>query len=381
MVMYSRSNHPMPTLKRRRIHNGVGLINMNVLFGLGDDITQSLTALENQSGGAIKAFRSDFPLTSERSAVLAVMQRIQDTLDWAPRTLVSVAQTMMDQYQTFPLLRSYKMLGIALPSRPDWLQDSSNLDGWQTVYEGYKPIATAFTSKEMAAVVAEGQKLASNANFWDNVAEYSGVAKLQELWGKFWDSITALKTNRVAAKTGIDTAKDIIAKYGTKVPQQYVSATDAAQSAYDSATSKAMTLLAPLGSQVKAEAGLGALPLIIAGIAAATLIAITAGVWLVVNEFTSIQRQANANANDMLKWRDAQDAADFTAGKITNADLMARRQQSVAAATEIVKNQGAAQIGNALKDAGSGLGTSLGITFGVVALLGVGAYFLVKKLK
>jgi hypothetical protein len=353
------------------------MINFAVLSGgLGDDVAVALDSLQQQSQGAIKAVRSDVPLAPYRNAVLAIMQRIESTLDWAPRSLASVAQTMMDRYQTFPVLNAYGLFS----TKPVWLKEDYQQKGWAEVVAAYKPIASAFLAKQMGAVSAEGDRLASNVAFWDTVGKYSGATYLQEVWDKLWDAIAALKANVASAKAALNQSHDVIQQYGSRVPSGYVSDFNSVSAQYDAAISKAKSTLAPLGSRVQQEAGLGAVALVIIGIGAAVVIAVTAGVWAVVNEFTSIQRQANGNAADLLKWRDAQDAADFAAGRITNDQLQSRRAATSAAATELVKNQGAAQIGGALKDAGSGFGTSLGISLGVVALLGLGGLYLYKRL-
>ncbi len=115
--------------------------------------------------------------------------------------------------------------------------------------------------------------------------------------------------------------------------------------------------------------------MIVAGIAVAAVVSITAGVWAIVNEFTSIQRQANTNANELMKRRVEIDAADFAAGRMTEADLQARRSQSAKASSDMVASQGAAQIGNAIKRAGEGFGWGIGTGVGAIALVGVVGYF------
>lgn len=351
------------------------MINFAVLSGLGDDVALALDSLQQQAQGAIKAYRSDVPLAPYRNAVVAIMQRIESTLDWAPRSLTTVAQTMMDKYQTFPVLNAYGLFS----TKPAWLQESYEQDGWAAVVAAYKPITSAFLAKQMNALSVEGSRLASNAAFWDTVGKYSGATYLQEIWDKLWDAIAALKAQVTSAKAALAQSDEILQQYGAKVPASYASTNASIRAQYNAAVAKAKSTIAPLGSRVEQEAGLGAVALIIAGIAAAVVISVTAGVWVVVNEFTSIQRQANSNAADLLKWRDAQDAADFAAGKITNEQLVTRRAANTAAATELVKNQGAAQVGLALKDAGSGLGTSLGISIGVIALLGIGGLYAYKR--
>lgn len=354
------------------------MINMAVLQGLGDEVTQNLATLENQSLRAIKAFRSDAPLTSERDAVLAIMQRIQDTLDWAPRTLVSVAATMMDRYQSFPLLNAFSTIFGADPNRPSWLQPEENLNAWKEVVAAYKPLTSAFIAGQRAAVQADGLRLANNVAFWGKVAKYTGIEYMQSVWAKLWEAVDSLRVQRASAKKAIEVSNSVINR-SVGVPASLVQKNAEISNQFQVLTSRARTALAPLGSSATQAAGLDGLPLVIAGITAAVVMSITGVIWAVVNEFTSIQRQANTNATDLLRWRDAQDAADFAAGKITEQQLVARRKQSAAAATEISEKQGAGIIGDALKKAGEGVGSSIGTTVVVGLGLYLGVMYFLKK--
>ncbi len=352
-------------------------INMDVLEGgLGDDVGVALDVLAAQSQGALRGFRSDFPFSpTERNAVLQIMLRIQNTLDWAPRTLFGSASAMMDR-QAFPLLNAYRpYFGVIPVSRPSWLQDQFHLDAWYKIADAYAPLEKAFAAKQLALVRQEGERLATNAAFWDTVAKYSGAAYLQKVWGDFWEAVGALKAQQKAAKVALDVATEIVIKYGSRLPANLVQDLKNNQAQYAAVTAKAKSLIAPLGATVQKEAGLGLAPMIIAGIAVAAVVSITAGVWAIVNEFTSIQRQANSNANDLMKRRDEIDAADFAAGRMTEADLQARRNQSAKASNEMVEAQGAAQVGNAIKRAGEGFGWGIGTGVGAVALIGIAGFF------
>lgn len=343
-----------------------------VLRGLGaldpNTVSVALAGLQAQSQRFLNFYQSDVSLQPYRSAVIGVMQHIQDALDWAPRNLVTIATQAMDQYQSFPYL------AISPPS----LTEQYQKDGWSQVYTAYKPIAKAFLAKEMDSIQAQGAQLDADADFWNAVAKYSGVQYMQDLWDKLSDALAGLKAQIDATNTGVSTVNDIASKY-PNLPQSYRDANAQVQSQASTLISRARALVLPLGSSAAQAGGLGNPLIIVAGIAAATLIGITAGIWAIAEQFSSVQKQANQNATDVIKWRDQADNAAFNAGQISNDELVKRRDQSVAAANDISEHQGAAQVGLAVKNAASGFGMSLGIGIGVVGLIGVAGLLLYKR--
>jgi hypothetical protein len=126
---------------------------------------------------------------------------------------------------------------------------------------------------------------------------------------------------------------------------------------------------------VRQQAGLGFAPLVIAGIAAATVVTITASVWAVAHELAAVQKQANDHAQAVLDHQTAFDEAQLAAGAIDQAEFARRRSATAAQAQAVADAQGAAAVGSGLQKAG--LGAAMGI--GAVALGAVAILYLMRK--
>jgi hypothetical protein len=308
--------------------------------------------------------------------LLALYQKINDTMPWAPYGLASIASQVLAA-GAWPRLRQFP----PTDRRPAWLADDNRYTQWRQLVTGpYKSIDMAFLAQNSALAAAETQAATANADFWNTIAKYSGVDALEGLWQDLQNALSTIKAQREAAQTSLATAATIIAAYPGQVPANYVSQTSSLTSQLSTLDSKARSILAPIPTAAK-EAGLSGLPLIVAGITAATVAAVAASAWAIAAEFTSVQKNAAANAQAIIKWRETQDAADYAAGRINNQELMARRNNNIAAANSVVAAQGAAAVGSAFGAAGRGIGSGIAMAVGGIAALGLVALLIVRFAK
>lgn len=334
------------------------------------DNTAAFMGLDNQSQGAIAPFvATGVDLSAVQAPMLALLQKINASMPWAPANLAYIGSQVF-ALGGFPRLRRF------LPGdrRPPWLADQNNYNAWQTmVSQGYGPIDAAFAAKNLALAAQQAQASLANVAMWDAIAQYSGANALESLWNDLSNAIQAIKAQRDAAITAQQVSSNIINTYGAAVPTELVNRTAAIGDQIAALDAKARGVLAPIPTAAP-QVGLGILPIVIAGIAGATIAAVAAAAWAVAHEFSAIQINAANNAQALMQWRDQADNAAAAAGQISNAELIARRQQTIAAGTAVVNAQGAAAIGTA---AGKfGFGTALGI--GSVVAFGLGAFLLFR---
>lgn len=332
------------------------------------DNTAQLMALDTQSQGAIAPYLSAASTAALQGPITALFQRITNTMPWAPRNLVSVGNQVL-ALGAFPRLRKF----IPGERRPAWLSNDDNYTQWRKmITELYAPIDVAFASQNVAAAAAATQAAANNTAVWDAIAAYSGAAALERLWQDLQNALTTIRAQRDAAKVSLATATGVINTYGNKVPPNLVTQTAGLSAKLNELDAKARSALAPIPTAAK-EAGLSGLPIIVAGVAAVTVTSVAAAAWAIAREFTDVQRSAASNAQALLSWREAADAADYATGKITSEELVARRRDNVAAANNIVSAQGAAAVGSAVGAAGSGIGKGIGLALGGLATLVLGS--------
>jgi len=337
------------------------------------DNSLALMALDRQAQESLAPMVTSLDLSSSRAPMLALLGRVQANMPWAPQNMVSAAAQIFN-LGAFPRLRAYPPGGGKLPP---WLSNTDNYNAWRKMITTlYKPVDQAFLKSNMALLAAEGDAAANNVEFWNTIAKYSGAEALERMWADLWAAVEALKVQRTATQTHLGVADGIIKTYGARVPSTLVSQTAAIKARTAELDARARTALAPI-PQATATAGLGAIPWVIAGVAGTVVVTVTAGVWAIAHEFTSVQITAANNAQALLKWREQQDAADFAAGKITNEQLTARRQDNVRAAAEVADSQGAASVGRGFGAAGSGIAVA---AMSALAL-GVAAFAVVRHLR
>ncbi len=321
------------------------------------------------TGGTISTVALAAPAAqSLRDVVMRLFARLNTAMPWLPYQAGGIAALALDQ-QSYP----YPLMSPSNP--PAWLVSPDRLTVWREVAGQFTPLTQSVLAGQLQQAQAQGAILDSNVAFWNTVAQYSGSDAVMGVWDDLWRAIASFKAQRDATKAALDTSQSIIASYGTRVPADLALTHSNLISQYNSLSARAQVIIAPLGAQAKSAAGLGLAPLIIGGIAAATVVTVTASIWAIAAEFTSVQRQANANAQDLLKFRETADQADFEAGKITNDQLALRRGANVQAAKTLVDAEGAGAVGNAFAKGGAGI--ALGI--GALAAVGLAAYLLMRK--
>lgn len=325
----------------------------------------------------IKVFAPLKPIDdATANATLNLFSTMRKAMPWVPYDLYAVAKLAIDQGQ-------YPYPSLLLASVPKWLSDKPDRKAyWLQIANQFTPITKAVLASDLANTQQQAVILNANADFWNTVAYYTGEAYLEDLWNKLWDAVANFRSQRDATQVHLQIASEIISQNAGKVPADLVASTNSIRSQADALSNKMKSALAPLGSSGVQEAGLGIAPvLIIVGIAGAGIIALTAIVWAIAHEFAAVQLNAANNAQALIKWRDAQDHVDFAAGKITNAELQARRDETIKAATTVVNTQGAAALGKSIADAGSGIGKGLALGLGSIAVFGLGAFFLYRFIK
>ncbi len=327
--------------------------------------------IETLSNGTLSTLSLAAPLDQGlHDVTLRLFGRMRSAMPWIPYDPAGVAALAMSQ-------QSYPYPDQTIVNPPPWVNTVDRMNAWREMAGQFVPLTQLILSGQQAQAKAAGEVLDRNTAFWNDVAKYSGADAVQKVWDDLWAAVASFKAQRDATKVAIDTAKGVLATYAARMPAAYANKTALLDAQYASLSNRAAVALAPLGAAGKTAAGLGVAPLIIAGIAAGAIVAITTSVWAIAHEFAAVQLNANNNAQEILKTRDALDHADFAAGKITNEQLVQRRQDNVKAATDLVNAEGAAAVGGALGRAG--FGTALGI--GAVVAAGVGLYLLLTRKK
>ncbi len=321
------------------------------------------------SGGTINTVALAAPLDSAmRDVITRLFGKMRTAMPWITYDPVGVAILAMDQ-QSYP----YPIQTLGTP--PVWLNTIDRQQVWKEVAGEFVPVTQQVLATQIAQARVAGEALDRNVAFWNNVARYSGADAVQKVWDDFWAAVASFRAQRDATKVALDQTAPIISQYGAKIPASLIMTRTGLVSKFNDLSNRASAALNPVGAQAKSAAGLGALPLVIAGIAAATIVTVTASIWAIAHEFANVQEQANGNAQEILKAREAADQADFNAGKITNEQLVVRRNDNIAAAVKLVDAEGAAAVGGAVGRAGMGVALGAG---GLVALA-LGAWWLLRK--
>lgn len=329
----------------------------------------AVAALQTRSGNAFLPVLANQNLAPVRDATLAFMDRIVQAFPDAPRDLRATAAELIDKHGEFPRLNNTGTVA--------WVQTADQKAAWAQVVAAYSPIQSKVIAGLLAQSKLDLEAAQANVDFWNAVSKYTGADAVQKVWDDLWKAIEGLRGQRQAAVVAIQRGRDIINASGGLAPMDLVAGINQAATNLAALDMRARTVLAPLGSDAQAKAGLGLAPLIIVGIAAATVVTITASVWAIASEFSSVQKNAAANAQALIKWREEQDRADYNAGKLSEAEFMNRRNNNIAAGNQIVEAQGAAAVGMAVQKAGMGVATAV-IGF---AALGLGLFFVLKKIK
>ncbi len=306
-----------------------------------------------------------------QTVVTALAQRLAAAMPWLPFDPVGTFALALQQGQ-------YPYPAQTVINPPAWLNDPNRLDVWRQIASKFVPVTQAVLINQLALARQQGQILAANVDFWNTVAKYSGADAVQKVWDDLWAALSQFKAYRDGAKAALDQAGAIVAAAPPgSIPSSLVQNQAVLINQFNSLSNRCAAAIAPLGAAARAAAGLGVVPLVIAGIAAATVAAITATVWAIAHEFAQVQMQANDNAMALIQARDAYARQLLNTGKI-NVDQFAQLQKdNVEAGRVVSESQGAGQIGKGLKSAG--VGVALGL--GSVAAIGLGGYLLYRYSK
>jgi hypothetical protein len=329
--------------------------------------TQVMSLTEQQAGGYVKVIDHGGKMPAGTLASwLSVWTRAKVAMPWLPASLVSAVQTLQaNGYVALPVMEPE-----ALPSRSD-----NDQKQWQVFVDGTKAFVMQTLKGQMAALQSEAVALDANKALWDGIAKWSGQEALAKVWDDLWKAIAEFRAARTATTATLAAARTALTALGAKAPESLRSKQTQLDSQVVSLTDRLKKLLAPLGDAAVRHAGLGVAPLVVAGITAAVVLAITASVWAVAREMASVQKQANDHAQAVLLARETADRADFEKGKITALELTERRKANSDAAVAISEAQGAAAIGASLGKAGTGI--AIGVA--VVGALLIGGIYLFRQ--
>lgn len=306
-----------------------------------------------------------------QSVIAALAQRLAQAMPWLPFDPVGTFALAMQQGQ-------YPYPAQTLLNPPAWLADPNRMATWHQIAGAFVPVTQAVLIHQLDIARQQGAALAANVTFWNNVALYSGASAAQAVWDDLWAALAQFKAYRDGVNATLYQTGSIInsAPPGA-IPSNLLQNQAQIVQQFNSLTNRCAAVIAPLGASGRTAAGLGILPLVIAGIAAATVAAISASVWAIAHEFASVQTQANNNATAIIQARDAFAQQMLSSGKI-NVDQFAQIQKdNVAAGVAIADSQGAGQIGKGLQKAGIGVAVGLG----AIAALGLGGYLLYRYSK
>lgn len=324
-----------------------------------------------QTGGTINTVSLAAPLDAATQAVVAQLaQRMATAMPWTPFDPVGTFALAVQQNQ-YP----YPVQTVVNP--PAWLQDPNRLDEWRQIAAAFVPITQAVLQNQLAVARQQGTILANNVAFWNNVAKYSGTDAVYAVWDDLWAALTQFKANRDATKAVFDQVSALVSSAPPgAIPSNLIQVQGTLINQFNTLTNQLASVIAPLGAQARAAAGLSS-PMIIAGIAAAVVATISASAWAIAHEMASVQTQANANATAIIQANNAFAQQQFASGRITVDQLRAIQNDNADAGVKIAESQGAGQLGKGLKSAGEGIALGLG----GLAIAGIGGYFLYKHFK
>ena len=290
------------------------------------------------------------------AAFQAVMNKAQQTCPWLPPLASESAGIFYGDPPSFPRLNTI----------PEGLDDSQQQQ-WQMIYKAVAPIASATMRGEMQKAQAQGAQLANDAAFWDGVYRVTldvATLGLNEAMNQLWAVIDEAKAASAAIKASIDLINNGDAD---AQDQQQAQALD---SEHQSLIQQIISTIAPLGPDVRQQAGLG-FTAVAAGITAAVVVTIVASVAVVVSSLKDLQQKANDAANAVADKRITMVQQALAAGQIDEATAQSQMSQIQKDAGDQASSQGAGAVGTGLAKAG------LGVALAVGAI--AAGYFLLKK--
>ena len=306
------------------------------------------------------------------NATIAAFQQVlikaQETMTWLPNIAGESSSLFYGSPAHYPNLNS-QPAGLTVSQQQQWTM----------VCNAMQPITASFLKGEMASAQQAGVALAANVAFWDTVAridEDIATLGVSELWTKLWEAVDACKASRDATVITLQTAQDALDNLGSDSPTALIDDQATLSGQLSQLVDNVKSTLSPLGADAVQQAGLGT-ALIVAGIAGAIVVTITASVWAISHELTAVQMQANDHAQAVFNAQTAYDEAQAASGAITQDELMQRRANTAGQMKTVVDAQGAAAVGKGLQAAGVGMAMGLG----ALALGVIGVIYMLRKSK
>jgi hypothetical protein len=225
-----------------------------------------------------------------------VLRVAQSTLPWLPNLMMESSAAFYGTPPKIPRLNSF----------PSGLT-SDQQQAWTQVKNAINPIEVAMMQGAMAQAKAQGDQLAANTTFWNNVYRATAAVAtvgMTEAWALLVSKLQQIRDARAAGDAGIQAMK---ATLQTLPPgpgaQRLANAINTAISQRSSLEGSLASALGPLGvfaSNAKADAGLSDFPV---GMAiAAVMVATIAGVvGTLVYRYISWQQQITANQNSLTQ--------------------------------------------------------------------------------
>lgn len=314
-----------------------------------------------------QSFALTKPVTQEaRNAAMAVISQAERTLGWTG-SLQGQAGLIFNA-GGWPLAASSQDVSSIPAQQAQWLQFRN----------AYAPLSDAALKGEMDVARAAGEQLAANVAFWNSVYRVDAAIATAGL-SEAWDSLVEHLNNFKAARAA--TAASIAAIQQTATDPKYATTPLGAQAKNLLATltaqqndivTGATRALGPLAgyAEVKQEAGLGYPVWMGEAVAATAVVAATTAFIYYEKRQYDLQTQANDNAQEVLKQRNAIDIAAYNAGKITLSQLNNSLDSNNKIANETAKAQGTVG-GGSMKWILGGLGAA--------AVIGLGIYLWRKR--
>lgn len=296
------------------------------------------------------------------AAFQQLMSKAQQTLPWLPNLSSESASLFYGDPPRFPRLNRI----------PEGL-DETQQKQWLMVYDATKALTTAALRGEMQAAQVQSEQLANDVAFWNTVYRITAdVATLgvNELWDEFWNAVAACKASRDGIVASLQAADAALSEQGENADPSLVAQQAELQRRLNSLINQIVSIIAPLGPDVRQQAGLGT-ALVVAGITGAVVVTVTASVWAVAHELAAVQEQANEHAQSVLDHQTAFDEAALAAGQIDQAEFARRRAATAQQAKDIANAQGAGAVGSGLMKAGVGVALAVGAV--------AAAFFFLKK--
>lgn len=286
------------------------------------------------------------PLSTDvRAQAMAVIARAEKAMPWAG-SLQGPAALILNQGR-WPMPAA----SADVTSAPE------QQNQWKAFANAYSPITKAVLKGEMAAAKAEGVKLAANEAFWDSTYRVTlGVATLgvSELWAQLQKKLQEYRLAKAAAAQGLAKAATIVndPKYANRIPASLSGQQKALEAELRSIDAAAVQNLGVLGSQaeVRAQAGLGAVPAFIAPVSYAVLGSVIAAFGAyAVKRIIDFKEKVADYAQDVLKAREAVDLEDYRAGRISADEYARRRTQNTKDAEAMMQAMGSSGFGDVAK--------------------------------